>query len=281
MDKQQRVLFTQLPALVDDLLTPTLHLGIVTLDRSKIQILLPFTGVHRRGRTATKTNLHRGSAKDNQLAASRIFTFVDMLGTDITHTTSEHDRLVIATHFNTSGTIHRFFIGTEVTTQSWPTKLIVKCGTTQWAFNHNIERRDDTVWLAVSLAFAIGLPRLDKIGNIQVRDRKSGKACFGLAASPRSTFVTDLPARTGRSTWPWCYCRWMVVSLDLHQDMNILFGVTVGFALRVGEEATTLPTSDNSSVVFVGREHTFGIHLIGVTDHGEQGFLLCFTIDIP
>ncbi len=55
--------------------------------------------------------------------------------------------------------------------------------------------------------------------------------------------------------------------------------VLAGFGVR--EEAAGNVADDHRSVVLVGGQHAFAVHLIGVLDHAEQAFFLALAVDIP
>src|SRR5690606_29669248 len=71
VNEQDRVVLTELPALVDDLLAASFHLRIVALHRGEIEIAVARTGGHRRRRAATQSDQHGWPTQHYQLGADR------------------------------------------------------------------------------------------------------------------------------------------------------------------------------------------------------------------
>ena len=94
-------MLTQLPAAVDDFLAAAFHFRVFALHRGEIQVSRAGAGGHRRGRTAAQTDQHGRAAEHDQLGADGDFTFLHVLGANVTHTAGQHDRLVVAAHFLT------------------------------------------------------------------------------------------------------------------------------------------------------------------------------------
>ena len=67
----------------------------------------------------------------------------------------------------------------EVAVDIGPAELVVERGAAQRTLDHDVERRDDPAGLAVFL-----LPRLDRAGQLEVRDGEAGQAGLGLSARP-------------------------------------------------------------------------------------------------
>src|SRR5690606_6814964 len=138
------------------------------------------------------------------------------------------------------------------------------------------QRRDDALGLAIGL-----FPGLLEVGDVQVGNGKAGQASLGLGATAGSPFVANLTARAGSGTGEWSDGGRVVVGFHLHQDVHRLLvrSIFAGRCIRI--EAPGLVADDDRSVVLVGREHAFGVHLIGVLDHAEQGLVLAFAVDVP
>ena len=68
-----------------------------------------------------------------------------MLNLDVTETTGHHNWLVITPHTLTGLNLK----GSEVAAQIRTSKLIVKRGSSQGAFGHNLTRCHDTIGLSV------------------------------------------------------------------------------------------------------------------------------------
>ena len=71
MDRQNRIVVTQLPAGVNHFLRTAFHFRITTLHGIKIQICCVSAGCHRRRSTATHTNTHTRTAQLNQQGTDR------------------------------------------------------------------------------------------------------------------------------------------------------------------------------------------------------------------
>ena len=105
-----------------------------------------------------------------------------MVLTDIAIATGYHNWLVIAAAL----AIKICFKGSEVTTDIGTAKFVVKGGTTNGAFGHNIQRRDDAIRLAVIL-----FPGLNIAGNLQVGHGKAHKPDFRFGAAAHCTFIAN------------------------------------------------------------------------------------------
>ena len=96
VDGQDRIGCAQLPAAVDDLLRPPLHLGVAALNGIEIEIGGIRAGRHRRRRAAAEPDQHAGSAELDQQRSFGNGLLLHMRGGDIAETAGDHDRLVIA-----------------------------------------------------------------------------------------------------------------------------------------------------------------------------------------
>ena len=92
-----------------------------------------------------------------------------MIGADIAVTPGDHNRLVIAATLVVK--IH--FKAAHIAADIGATKFVVKGGSTNRAFKHNIQRRDNALRLAI-----LFFPRLLVIGNIQIRNAKAHQSHF-------------------------------------------------------------------------------------------------------
>ncbi len=199
-----------------------------------------------------------------------------MLLADVTHAAGEHDRLVIAPYFLATRRVDRLFEGTEVAGQRRTAEFVVERGAAQRALDHDVQRRDDALGLAVRL-----LPGLLEAGNVQVGYGETGQASLRLGAAPGRTFVADLAARAGGSTRERSDGGRVVVGFHLHQNVHRLLARGVLARLGIRIEATGDVADDDRGIVLVGRQHAFAVQLVGVLDHAEQGFFLALAIDIP
>ena len=89
--------FRHRPAAVNDFLTAAFHLGIVTLHGRKVQAFIKLTTIHRTCRATAKPTAWQGplAQSANRLAESDFF---HQIAFDITVTTGNHNRFVIAAH---------------------------------------------------------------------------------------------------------------------------------------------------------------------------------------
>ena len=108
-----------------------------------------------------------------------------MVFADIAIATGNHNRLVITPAL----AIKVCFKGSEVPADIWAAKFVVKGGTTNWAFSHNIQRRDDAIRFAIVL-----FPGLHITGDLQVGHSKAHKPDFGFGTAAHCTFIADLAA---------------------------------------------------------------------------------------
>ena len=160
MRRQDGVINTHLPAAVDDFLRATLDFRVTPLHRGKIQIGLITARGHRRRSTAAQTDEHAGAAElHEQRAWLEAFLLKGLFGLNRTDTTRNHDRLVIAAH----DVADRLFVSAEITGQIRTTKFVVEGGSTDRAFDHDVQRAGDTIRLAGRT-----LPRLLGIRQIQI-----------------------------------------------------------------------------------------------------------------
>ena len=60
---------------------------------------------------------------------------------NIAHTASDHNWLVITTELISFASFGVLFKATEITGNVRTTKFIIKCRATDWAFEHDIQRR--------------------------------------------------------------------------------------------------------------------------------------------
>ncbi|MND85833.1 hypothetical protein D3C80_777720 [compost metagenome] len=199
-----------------------------------------------------------------------------MFGADVAHAAGEHDRLVVAAYFLTVGGVDGLLEGTEVAGQGRTAELVVERGAAQRAFDHDVQRGDDALGLAVGL-----LPGLLETGDLQVGDGETGQAGLGLGAAAGGAFVADLAAGAGGGAGEGGDGGRVVVGLHLHQDVHGLLGGAVLAGRRVREEAAGGGALDHRGVVLVGGQHAFTVHLVGVLDHAEQALLLRLAVDVP
>ncbi len=170
-----------------------------------------------------------------------------MIRADIAKAAGDHDRLVVATHLFASCTHNLLLEGTEVTGQIGSPELVIERSATDWAFNHDVERRGDAIRLTVML-----LPGLLISRDIQVRDCKPGETRLGLGASTGRPLITNFTTGTGCSTRVGRNSRRMIVRLHLHKDMDIFRVVTVAPRFGIRIKTASVAASNNRGIVFIG-----------------------------
>jgi len=276
VDKADRVLVTQLPAAVDHFLATAFHFRVFALYRSEIQVSRACAGSHRGSSTAAQADQHRRATEHDQLGANGDFGFLYVFGADVAHAASQHDWLVVTTDFFATRGGDGLLERTEVAGQSRTTEFVVECSAAQRAFDHDVQRGNDALRLAVR-----HFPRLFKARDLQVGYGKTGQAGLWLGATTGCAFVTDLATGTGRCTRERGDRGWVVVGLNLHQDVNRLLHRTVLAGIRIREETPGNTADDDRSVVLISRQNAFAVHHVGVLDHAKQAFFLALTVNIP
>src|SRR5690606_7016408 len=115
---------------------------------------------------------------------------------DIAIAAGNHDRLVITAPLDAIGPQGLLLIAAEITGQIGTAEFIVEGSTTDGAFQHDLERRDD----AFRLAVIEGFPGLDELGDPQVGNGKARQPGLGLATNTGGTFIANLAPGAGRGT---------------------------------------------------------------------------------
>ena len=276
MDELDRVALAELPAAVDDLLAAALHFRVLALHRGEVQVRGAGAGGHGGGCAAAQADEHGRTAEHDQLAADRDVLLLDVLFADVAQAAGQHDRLVVAAHFLAARGRHGLFEGAEIAGQRRTAEFVVERGAAQRAFDHDVQRGDDALGLAVGL-----FPGLLETGDVQVGDGETGQAGLGLGTDAGGAFVADFPARAGGGAGEGGDGGRVVVGFHLHQDVHRLAVRRVLAAFRIGEETPGHVADDHRGVVLVGGQHALTVHFVGVLDHAEQGLFLAFAIDVP
>src|SRR5690606_39217810 len=164
------------------------------------------------------------------LAANRDLALLHMIFTDIAQAAGEHDRLVVAAYLFTARGFDALLEGTEIAGQRRTAEFVVERRATQRAFDHDVQRRDDALGLAIGL-----FPGLLEVGDVQVGNGKAGQASLGLGATAGSPFVANLTARAGSGTREWSDGGRVVVGFHLHQDVHRLLvrSIFAGRCIRI------------------------------------------------
>ncbi|MND96220.1 hypothetical protein D3C80_885040 [compost metagenome] len=199
-----------------------------------------------------------------------------MIFANVTHTASQHDRLVVTAHFFTVRGVDGLLEGPEIAGQRRAPELVVERRATERAFNHDVQGVDDALRLAVCL-----LPRLFEAWDLQVGHGETRETSLWLGTAAGCAFVANLATGTGGRAGERRDGGWVVMGLDLHQDVHRLLHRTVLAGFRVREEAAGDVTDDHRGVVLVSGQHAFAVHLVGVLDHAEQAFFLSLAVDVP
>ena len=256
------------PAVVDDLLSPALDLGVATLNRVKVEVGCIGTGGHGTGRTAPHADAHARAAQLNQQTARREFDLFRLPGVNLTQTTGDHDGLVVAAHH----AVHGLFVFTEITEQVGTTELVVESGSAQRAFGHDLQRAGDVLGLATGL-ITQAAPELGNGETCQTR--------LGLGATTGRALVPNLAASACRCAGKWRNRGRVVVGFHLHEDMvQGLFGlVSRALLSRSGHKTLHGVAFHHGSVVRIGHHRVLGTDLVGVADHAEQALGLGHAVD--
>src|SRR5690606_34358675 len=139
------LVFTELPAAVDDFLRTAFHFRIAALHGSEVEVGGIGAGGHRRGGTAAQTDQHARAAELDQQRALAELDLVRVLGADVAETAGDHDGLVIAAHLAVESLLQR----AEITGQIGTAELVVEGSCAERAFDHDVERGGDAFRLAV------------------------------------------------------------------------------------------------------------------------------------
>src|SRR6185436_3556070 len=113
-------------------------------------ILLILPGPHARRRASTEADQHPRPAQLYQRRTCSEFHLVDLRCRDVSDTTRDHDRFVVAALL--SG--HVLFERTKITHQVRTTELIVERGPTDRTLEHDLKSRCDPARSPVALLAA-------------------------------------------------------------------------------------------------------------------------------
>ena len=271
--RQNRVVFSQMPAAVDDFLAAALHLGVVPLHRGVVELRLALARGQRGSSTAAQPDEHGGSTHDDDARARRQRRFLHQLAADVAQSPGHHDRLVVAAHFAGRCLLLE---GAEVTAERRPAELVVEGGRAHRAFGHDVQRRDDAIGTPVTL-----LPRALVSGNTQIRHRETGQARFASGAAAGGGLVPDFSTGTGGGSGVGRDRGGVVVGFHLHQNFDLRLGADIAAGDRMRMKPASRVAANDGGIVLVCRQHPSGILLVGVADHVEQRVWLIFPVDGP
>jgi len=232
MNQFDRVLGAERPAAIDDFLGAPLHLGIAALDRSKIERLAAAATVERGSSTAPEPDQHGWPTQQDQSRANRHLALERVLSTYVPQAPGQHDWLVVAARAASTFAGHLRLKGAEVAQNVRPPEFVVECGSADRPFEHDLERRGDPQRAAYA-----ALPGLNESGNLKIGDRESNQARLGFGPKAGGAFIAQFAAGTRRGTGERRNGGGMIVSLDLHQQIDRLIDIAVAASDRIGEEA--------------------------------------------
>ena len=196
-----------------------LHLGIVALHRSKVEVLAVGTRVHARGCAAAEADEHGRPPELNDAIARRRSFLFHVRGVDEADATGDHDRFVIAAP-HPSAVV---FQGAEHPQDVGPTEFIAKSRAADRPFGHNGERGCQAVRESSSFFF----PRLGKLRQAQMRGEKGTQARLRPTARARRPLVADLPPDSSGGSGIGRNGSRMIVGLDLDQDVGLPLAVAI------------------------------------------------------
>ena len=267
-----RVVGTERPAGIDDLLTTALHLGVSPLHRREVERGGARPRVHAGSSPTTEPDPHGWAAEDGNDGSVAEAALFHVIGPDVSQPAREHDRLVVP-----AGDLAPYLLeGAEVAGHDRPAELVRETRRTDRGLEHDLERRRDRVRPAV-MAF----PGLAETRDLQVGHAEAAKSHLRLGAPPGRSLVAKLAPDSGCRPGKGRHRRRVVVRLHLHRRVHCLLVVLVGPGANVGEEPAPEASGDNRGIVGVRRHHSLGVGLTGVLDHLEQRLGLGLTVEGP
>ncbi len=264
VDRQDRVVFTERPAVVDDLLRAALDLRVASLHRIEIERRGVAARGHRAGRATAHADAHARPADLNQQRAGGESLLARLRVADGADAAGDHDRLVVAA----SNAGDRLFVDAEIAGQVGAAEFVVEGGPAERALGHDLQRRRDVAGFADRRA----LPRLVGAGQMQVADREAGQAGLRPRAPAGRALVAEFATGAGRCAGKRRDRGRVVVRLDLHQHMRDLVARAVGRGIResLRQPALDAPAGHHRGVVVVGDHRSLRRRLLGVADHAEH-----------
>ncbi len=229
-------------------------------------------GSHRRGSTTAQTNQHTRAAELNeQRARFEGFLLEGLSGLDRTHTTGNHDRLVVPV----DGIAHNLLIGTEIASQIWPAEFVVEGSRTNRTFDHDVQRAGDAIRLTGRT-----LPRLLGIRQIQIRHGKAAETCLGLGTTSGRTFITDLTTGTGsRTRERRNRCR-VIMRFYLGQVVRQFIAEGIG-AVSGWIETLDFGPFHDGGIIRVGHHSALRRPAVRIANHAEQRLGFSHAVDDP
>jgi len=195
-----------------------------------------------------------------------------MLRANVAQTTRQHNRLVVSEHAPTNVRLKC----AKVPTQIRPPKLVVERRRSQWPFCHDLQCRSYVRGPSI-----LALPRLRRLRQIQIRNRKPAQPRLRLRSTSRSALIANLTTRTRRGSRPRRNRRWMIVRLHLQQNRNLFCRVCIFARLRIRKKSSTVRSANHSGIIAIRREHILSATLIRVANHLKQRPFLLHAVDGP
>ena len=216
-------LLAERPAAIDDLLRTPLHLGVVALHGSEVEILgiraaRDWRPPHRPVRFACRARRVRSCARPAELP------LLDLARIDVAESTGNHDRLVVPASLRASWR-------SSSNVRKYPQRFgrpnsLLNAARTDRTFQHDLQRRGHAPRLAVVAAsHGCANPGIRRCETV-----KPVSPAFGFAAASGRAFVADLSARARCRARERRDGRRMVVRFHLHQDVDQLAVIAVGAA---------------------------------------------------
>ena len=123
-------------------------------------------------------------------------------------------------------------------------------------------------------------PRLFEAGDVEVGHGKAGQARFRTRTFARRAFVADFSARTRRRACKRRDGGRMVVRFHFHDDMRVFLVEAVALVFRrIRIETLDFRAFDHGRVVFIGDDRAFGMRVVRIAYHAEEGFGLFFAVE--
>ena len=253
--------------MVDDLLGPSLDLGVTPLHRVKVQRSRIGATGHGAGSTSAHADAHPGATQLNQQSARRKLDLFCLPGIDRTQTSRNHDGFVVPP----LDPRHRLLILAKVPQQIGATEFVVERRPAQGTFNHDLQRAGHVV-------------RTTQRAVPQLGHAETGQTRLGPRATPSRALITDLtPGTRGRAGEGRNRCG-VVVRLHLHQHM---LQDRVGLVGRCGVARTrdgrNKPlhgvTRHDRGVIGISHHGVLRAGLVRVSNHAKEAVWLGLAID--
>ena len=255
VDGQNGIALAHGHAGINHLLRTALHLRVASLHGIEVELEVVLTGLNRGGRATPEANAHARPTQLNQQRPHWNARLVHLLVGDDPHPAREHDGLVIApvavavVQFETS----------KVARQVWSTELIVECGSTEWALDHDRQRRGHSRGL------------MWRFGKIQVRDRKACEARARLGPAARGALVSNLATCASGCTGKGADGSGVVVGLGLEHRVQHRWLNRIWARLpRGGQQPMRRGPLQNRGIVGIGRQRALGRLGMRVPNHLEE-----------